>query len=1056
MNRGVSDVSSAGTLGTMLLLAALSVVQPLAASAQDEGLDDYNLSVSLYRQERWKDAGESFRKFLKDFPKHDKRSFAQLYLGLTLVNQQDYKGAREQLRQFVNDYPDNTNVAQARYRVGECSYLLDDLPAARTELEAYLKEHPQDRYADRAWPYLGDIFLREGNAEQALRAFDAALKDYPKGSLTDDARFGRARALQVLKKSDEALAQFQEIARDRESARAAEALFQIGALQFDRQAFAEATAAYQELAKRFAQNPLVPSAQLNAGNSMYQAGEYLRAANQFAKIVNDPAHGVTAGYWQGLSFKAAGQYAEAAKAFGAVAAKAADQPLLENILFQQALCERQAGALPEALELFQTVLEKWPAGEHADDSLHAAGELALELGNLADAQTLVDRFVKEFPKSGLRMYHELLVGRLLLAKSAQAVRDQRPGEEIGQLYRESAARFERVLQDSELVQTKLQARYLLALTYQLQSDHARALEYIAPVAEAALEGGEKSEFADALIVQADSLIATSQFKPADDVLQRYRLQHSQGRQVVRALSLQAVAAAGQGDAPRALSLLDDLQKRMPESPLIASTMFHLAELAEGKQDWAGAATYYERLIPLSAGTENQAFAMRGLAWARYQLKDYPAAAVEFERVVKDFPRHRLAAECAYRRGEALREADQIEAAALAHQETLKTYGPAEPAPPGADQQEPLIFPYLAGLQAARMLSTLDRTADADAAYEAVASRFPKAVHLDRLLNEWALLNYAAKSYERADEIFRRLVKDTPASDLADNARLSLAESDLIASRFDQARAEFAKLADDAASDNGVKERALYQLVVLAVDQQRWGDVPPAAARLIKDFPDSPHRWYGMYARAEALLATGMPSADDLVAAKRLLAELRTALADNTELRREPWSGRIWVQLADVALREKEYDQIGALATELRKLSPTSPVLYQLDEVLGRALKQQAKFEDARRAFERVIADPQGRRTETAAKAQFLIGETLMLQEQWHQAFLAYQRVYSTYESPEWRAAALLQSAKCDEHQNQWKEAVATYEQLLKEFPQSIHVAEAMQRQEAAKKKVGKG
>lgn len=192
MRRGVSDPSRFGMLGAVLLFAMLCVAQPVAASAQDEGLDDYNFSVSLYRQDRWKDAAEAFRKYLKAYPKHDKRPFAQLYLGLTLVNQQDYKAAREELRKFVTDYPDNTNIPQARYRVAECSYLLDDLPTARTELEAYLKEHPQDRFAERAWPYLGDVFLREGNPEQALRAFDVAVKDYPKGSLAEDARFGRA------------------------------------------------------------------------------------------------------------------------------------------------------------------------------------------------------------------------------------------------------------------------------------------------------------------------------------------------------------------------------------------------------------------------------------------------------------------------------------------------------------------------------------------------------------------------------------------------------------------------------------------------------------------------------------------------------------------------------------------------------------------------------------------------------------------------------------------------------------------------------------------------
>jgi TolA-binding protein len=100
-----------------------------------------------------------------------------------------------------------------------------------------------------------------------------------------------------------------------------------------------------------------------------------------------------------------------------------------------------------------------------------------------------------------------------------------------------------------------------------------------------------------------------------------------------------------------------------------------------------------------------------------------------------------------------------------------------------------------------------------------------------------------------------------------------------------------------------------------------------------------------------------------------------------------------------------------------------------------------------------LADPVAERTETAAKSQFLIGETLFLQEKWAEAFLAYQKVFANYDFPEWQAAALIQSGKCDEQQQQWKEAAATYRLLIEKFPNSPHAADAKQRLDVATKKL---
>lgn len=1038
-------------LGCLFSCIALQIGFPPAAHA-DAALDEYNLAVGLYKQNRWSTAAERFRTFLKLYDKHEKVPLARLYLGLTLVNMEDFKAAREELRQFVKDYPQNSNIPQARYRIAECSYLMEDLQSARSELDGYLKDFPRDVFQDHALPYLADTQLRLKDPSAALVNFQLAIDRFPDGPLIEDARFGRARALESLKREDEAAAQFKELAAKPNGSRAADAQFHLASLDFERKRYPEAAAAYADLIKRFPNSRFIPAAQLNAGYALFQSGNFAAAIPQFEAAANDKSQQVTAGYWLGLSQKAVGQYPKAVNAFKAAGKAAGDLPIAESIRFQQALCERHAGLIVDAKASFEAVLGKWPKGEFGDDSLHALAEIAIESGDLTLADQLLARFATEYASSGLKLHAELLAGRLELARAAVGLRDQLPANDVAAHYESAAKQFANVLKDSTVAVTKNQARYYLAFARQLQGQSAQALELIAPLIETVRADGAKSELVDAFVLQADALLAEKKPDEADKAAQEYLLLQPQGRQAARALSIQAIAAARSNDLPKSSAALERLNQNFAEHPLRAVTIQQLAEMAEAREDWPTAAQLYESLIPLWKGTDSQPYAIRGLAWAQLKMKQPDVAAMTYSRILTDFPNHRLAPESAYYRAEALKEAGHLDESIAAFDELLRKIPVDKPAEPGAEQQAPTLFNYRAGLQAARLHRKAKRVNEADLEYEELVKRFPKPRRLDQLLDEWALLNYDAARYDRADAIFRRIVEETPESDLADNARLSLAESDLIAERLDTARQAFEQLLASDKSDVEVKERSLYQLLILAVDQQRWADVRQLADRLLAEFPASPQRWYATYSVVESILANAKATEADLEIARDRLNSLRKE-QENPDVKALTWFDRVWVLLAEIAFRQKKYDELETIVTELRQRPTKSAFLYQAEEVLGRGYKQQAppKFDEARKAFERVLADPLAERTETAAKSQFLIGETLFLQEKWADAFLAYQKVYANYDFPEWQAAALLQSGKCDEQQQQWKEAGATYRLLIEKFPKSMHAADARQRLEIVSK-----
>lgn len=1017
----------------------------------DAGLDDYNLAVQLYGQKRWALAADSFRKFLKDYPEHDKRPYARLYLGLTQVNQGDYSSARDSLRGFVKDYPKNQNVAQAKYRVGECSYLLNDLAAAGVELQTYVTDHPQDSFIERALPYLGDVQLRLNDAAAAEGSFQTAIDRFPKGPLVQDARFGLAKAQDAQKKLPEALKNYEELAKG-DGSRAAEAQFQIGSHHFDAGEHAQAAAAYQKLWQRFPASPLVADARLNAGFAFYRNGQFSEAAQAFEALGEDSSRRVTAGYWRGLSLKSTGNPAAAAEALAKTAAQSEKHPLAEVIAFQQAVCERLAGHSAAAQQAFLAVVKTYPNGEYADDALHFATEMAIETGDFTTAAARLSQFTQAYPQSGLRLYQELLAGRLALGQAAQLLADQRPATEIASRYAAAAQHFERVLGSTMLARTKSQARYYLALTRQLEGKHEQALELLQPlIVELPAKGPH--ELADALVLQADSLGQANRWNDAVAALDRYLAQFPQARQRARALSLLAIGQTHQGDEAAATTALDRLAKEPGGSAMLASASLQLAELADQQKDWPAAAKWYERLTQLNKGSDSEAYAWRGLGWAQFQQRQFAEAAKSFARLEQSFPQHSLAPEAAYYRGESLREAGELDSAFKVYTAAFTQFAPKQPAAPDAEQQSPLVFVYRAGLQAARTARRLKDVNAADKAYAALLEAFPKPRSLDKLLDEWALLNYEAERFPQADAIFSRLIRDVPDSDLADNARLSLAESDLLSDRLAAAQQAFEELRRSPRSDEQVKERAHYQLIVLAMDagQQRWSDVKSLATEFAASYPDSAQRPYVEYCRLEALLADPRATMDVLVAAEQQLVEQMKPTPPKEAL---SWFPRLWVLLAETRFRLKKYADVDQTVKELKQRLPNAEMAYQAEEVLGRSYKQQAQFDEARQAFQRVLDDPAAFRTETAAKSQFLIAETFFLQEKWPEAFLAYTKVYSSYAFPDWQAAALLQAGKCDEQQGQWKEAADNYAKLIDEFPQSTFAVEARQRQTAARKRAG--
>jgi TolA-binding protein len=86
--------------------------------------------------------------------------------------------------------------------------------------------------------------------------------------------------------------------------------------------------------------------------------------------------------------------------------------------------------------------------------------------------------------------------------------------------------------------------------------------------------------------------------------------------------------------------------------------------------------------------------------------------------------------------------------------------------------------------------------------------------------------------------------------------------------------------------------------------------------------------------------------------------------------------------------------------------------------------------------------------ETAARAQFQIGQVQFDQKQYAAASQSFVKVVYGYSFPRWQAEAAFASAGVYEAQDKKQEALKAYQDLIRDYPQSDKVAPAKSRVEA--------
>jgi TolA-binding protein len=647
-------------------------------------------------------------------------------------------------------------------------------------------------------------------------------------------------------------------------------------------------------------------------------------------------------------------------------------------------------------------------------ALHGKIQLALRRKQYTLLDAEAADFQRLFPQSPLASDVRRLRGRSLLERKQ---------------YAEAVLVLEPLVAAAAKPDQGYEDRYLLALGYEGVKRYRDALPLLAPLLAAA-PAPLKS---DAQLTQAAVLVALKRYGEAVSPLEAVLAANPQADAAVRARAYLAVCYARTGQLDRAKTVFAELPKDDPPRELVSATIEQLSEAAYEAGDPTWAAQLFGRMAANDGSREQQLKGLSGQAWSDFKAGRLAEAEQLFAQLLQQAPPAMLAAEAALARGQILEQLHRADAALAMYDQVIDRYGKAEQYPQAL-------------LAAARLRNRLGQHRQAAAQFERLAREFPRRAELDAVLYQWAWALADAGSQEESLQVLQRIYHEQRESHFWPDVAYRLAERANDAKDFPRAEALAGEILA-AKTDAKIREHTLYLRGQIAIAQHAWPRAQQAFEALVHEFPQSSTRRVADYWIAEALYRQG-----DYAAA----GEHFDRLAQETEKLHESWTAMIPLRRAQVLAQRKQWTEAQAICAKIENDYPAFQQQYEVDYVIGRCLAAQADFDAARQAYQKVIRAPAGAKTETAAMAQWMIGESYFHQKNYDAALRAYLQVEILYAFPTWQAGALLQAGKCHELLGEWKEAVELYQRLLTVYPNTPFTEEAQRRVKAARLRVPGG
>ncbi len=199
------------------------------------------------------------------------------------------KEAGEWLDRICTEFPAKTLGAALLAQSGDRMLEKNDFPKAESFFKELMESFPKSELIDFAYNGMGQMAFRKGKYEEALKWFNDAVDKVGADAKLKDVTLGKAKALLLLKKLDEAKPLFEQVGATREwkGESTAEALYYLGEIAFEKQDFATGAQQFQRITMAYQRYPaMVAKAYLRSADCFEKLGDAEKAKAQLSEFVS--------------------------------------------------------------------------------------------------------------------------------------------------------------------------------------------------------------------------------------------------------------------------------------------------------------------------------------------------------------------------------------------------------------------------------------------------------------------------------------------------------------------------------------------------------------------------------------------------------------------------------------------------------------------------------------------------------------------------------------------------------------------------------------------------
>ena len=991
-----------------------------------------------------------------------------------------FKLAAPEFEEFLRDNPKHADTATARYALAVCRYRLNEFEPAIQLLNEVLRDETF-KQRDEALAVLGHSHLARREYDKSVAAFDELLARHAQSKQAETAALNRAQVLYLAGRKPEALDASQKFLDGYpQSAERPTGLYFLALSQYSLNKPADAAQTLSRLLQSHGDSRHALDATLLLGQCLEAKSDLDGAADQYRRFIDaaPAARKADGQYSLGVALHKAGKHDEAIRELSRLAADdSKDNPYAAPARLQLGLVQLASGKTADARRTLQQVVgrdpdrrdaaayaiaqcdiadRKWDAARSTLDDLATRqpppanlpqvlldrAVCAAELGMHEQAASELEQFLArhgDSPQSDEARYRQAYSLHKLGKYDASRAAGQRvaakkdspfapfaaelDAENLFLLanYGDAGKAFEQLAQQSKEDDRRLRFELRRAQCRYFAGDYPGATALLSPLAQQD-PVAQREELQPALFLLGDALLQQGKNADAVEPLERYvRALRVSGKGKPEArveaqfkLGLAQLRAANTDAADRTFA---EVASAGPaESPWVQRALFERGQLLYKAKKPDGAADALARVVKSSAPDELAAPAKYLLGWIDFDAKRYEPAAAKWKDVVDQHPKHALASDAAFQRGVALKEAQQHDAALAAFNDYLAKFSGG----PHAARARQL---------AAAELAALNRPDEAEAMLATLASDTQAVT--DAVLYDLAWAQRAKKDPKAATETYRRLIAKFGTGKLAPAARAELAELLYADNNYSEA----AQLLEAVVADDKADEKTLLAARYrLGWCYEKLGQKDRAAATLAS-FAE---KHGDSELAASALLQAGLSYAADgrLDNAERSLKQMLDKFPSHKQ------ASVALLKLGEVQAEAKDFDASQQTFQQFLDRYSSDPLAYRARFGIGWALENRKRFDEARQAYEKVIA---ATNTETAARAQFQIGETWLAEEKFDQAVAALLAVEDVYAYPQWSARALLEAGRTFEQMKQPDQAKAQYKVVTEKYKDAPEAAAAGER-----------